>query len=204
MSDTLATLARREAADKTVAIPSDLINPIRSHQSHQISSIPSIPSIPSDSSNPIRSYLPILSQPTSSKAADKTRTAPIRYYLTHQTLAILSDLISSITPHQILSTQSNPHQISSTSSDIICPIKPHQILPTLAGSSRLYQTLAIQSDIINPVNPIRSHLPHQIFLEFNNPPFNTLSINIFCLIYTALYLALFLFSHVQTLLITFA
>ncbi len=98
--------------------PSDIINPvnlIRYYQHHQT---------PSDYSNSIRYYQPILSQPTSSKAADKTGTAPIRYYLPHQTLAILSDLISSITPHQILSIPSNPHKISSTSSDIICPIKP--------------------------------------------------------------------------------
>ena len=131
-SDTLATLARREAADKTSTAPSDSSKSIRPHQLHDP---------PSDLIYPIKPPSDLINF--------------IRYYLPHQ-----------------------------TSSD-------------LTNSSRLYQTLAIQSDIINPVNPIRSHLPHQIFLEFNNPPFNTLSINIFCLIYTALSLALFLFSHVQ-------
>ena len=95
---------RQLQSHQTLAIQSDIINPVK----------------------PIRPYLSILSQPTSSKAADKTGTAP------HQILSPRSDLISSITPHQI----------SSTSSDIICPIKLHQILPTLPDSSnpiRYYQ-----------------------------------------------------------------
>ena len=121
---------RQLQSHQTLAIQSDIINPvnpIRSHQLHQILSVPS------NLINPIRSYLPILSQPTSSKAADKTRTAPIRYYLPHQTLAILSDLISSMAPHQILSTPSTP-------SDLINFIRyylPHQTSSDITNSSSL-------------------------------------------------------------------
>ena len=106
---------RQLQSHQTLAIQSDIINPVtpvRSHLPHQILSTPSSPSdliypirsfqhhqTPSDSRNSIRYYQPILSQPTSSKAADKTGTAPsdiicpIRYYLPHQTLAILSDFL---------------------------------------------------------------------------------------------------------------
>ena len=105
---------RQLQSHQTLAIQSDIINPV----------------------NPIRSYLPILSQPTSSKAADKTRTAPIRSYLSHQTLAILSNPIRSHLPHQILSTPSSPirsHQL-------------HQILSAPSNLIRSYLILSISSD----------------------------------------------------------
>ena len=60
---------RQLQSHQTLAIQSDIINPV----------------------NPIRSYLPILSQPSSSKAADKTGTTPIRFHEVRQTLATPSD-----------------------------------------------------------------------------------------------------------------